>query len=456
MVKLSRSRYQPLFMLGLMGVAGVATVSIHQIALIIGLWLLGYGWLQTLRKRNRDGEAHLYAAMIVGAEVYFKMAFAGLPWEFAKISVIILLLTGMLVERAKRPFPLLILVYGLLLIPGIFIPDWQSMEQFKHDLMMNLSGEVTLIVSVIYFYKRKIAMPSFVQMMRMLIYGVTLMAVMVYVKTPDYATIHYGHGSNFEASGGFGPNQVAAMFGVGVFVFGIMLLQDVRVFLYKWIDTLLLVLFALQGLFTLSRGGLISSAIALAFTVIVLYLFSPKQVLGVLRVNPVKLAVIGLVMTGAFMAADSILGGAVFERYFNVDKYGEQIKEDYSTHRIDVAKTDLKTFEENWETGVGVGGSATFREQNIGFGATHVEFSRLLADHGILGAIALLIMFGFPIGIFFKNGDARSRMILVGFVSLSLLTMSHNAMRLAMPGFFYGLGFILLYYDQVVEQCKKR
>jgi len=442
------SDFRPLILLALSVLVAVATVKVSKIALLVGLGILGYGWLQTFLHRNRNGEAHLYSALIVGAEVYFKMSFAGLPWEFAKIATWILLLTGILVERRKRPIPLIMVIYALLLIPGIFARDWSDLLQFKHDLMMNLSGELTLIIAVFYFYKRPIGMEELLAFGRMLIYGVTLMAATVYLKAPDYAQIAYGGGSNFAASGGFGPNQVSAIFGVGVFVTGFFLLQNVRLFLYRWIDLSLLIIFSLQGLFTLSRGGLIAAWVALAVSALAIYLFNPKQVLGVLKVSPLKILLLAALVVFAFNEADTISGGAVSRRYFNVDQYGEQIKEDYSTHRIGVVESDLKTFKNFWITGAGVGGGAFYREEDLGFGATHVEFSRLLADHGLPGLFALIIMFAFPLGAFFRRPDARQRLLLAGFVSLALLTMSHNAMRLAMPGFFYGFGFVLLHWQR--------
>lgn len=438
----------PLMMLLLMAIIGVATSSVGKLAFAVGLFVFAYGFITTIRKRNANGEAHVYAAMLIGAEVYFRMSFSGLPWEFVKIAVSILLLTGMTVERVSRPKPLIMVPYALLLVPALFVPEWQSMEHFKHDAMMNISGEVSLIIAVLYFYKRKMSVEDFARIGRMLVYGVLLMAVLVLVKSPDYGSIRYGGGSNFAASGGFGPNQVAGIFGLGIFVMGIFLLQNIRLFVYKWLDIALLVMFSLQGLFTLSRGGLIAAWMALAVGVIALYILNPKQAITVLKVSPVKLGLIGIALVLAFIQADVVSGGAVSKRYFNVDKWGNQIKEDYSTNRLGVVETDIQTFKDNWETGAGVGGGAVYREDELGFGATHVEFSRLLADHGVLGLFVLFVMFGFPISEFFQRKDARSRMVLAGFVALALVTMSHNAMRMGMPGFLYGLGFVLLYASE--------
>ena len=448
--KLMRGKYQPLVVLFFMAVAGVTTASVGKIALGIGLWLFGYGLYKTVIKRNRNGEAHLFSAMIVGGEVYFRMSHAGLPWEFGKIAVISLLTIGMLVESQKKIIPYLYFPYALLLIPAAFVPDWQSMEDFKKEIMFNMSGHVSLIVAIVYFYRRKFSMDEFIKFGRWMIYGVFLMAVMILVKSPDYGDIHYGGGSNFSASGGFGPNQVAALFGLGIFIMGVFLILNKRLFNYKLIDMSLLTMFILQGLFTLSRGGLITAGISLFLGVFLLYLFDVKQAMKVLKGNILRVSILTILVVFSFMQANSISGGAVGKRYFNVDAYGKQIKEDYSTHRIGIVEADIATFKDNLITGVGVGGSRDGRLVETGISAVHVEFSRMLADHGILGVLALLILFLFPIKTFFRLKNTQSKFILVTFTAFALLTMSHNAMRLALPGFLYGFGFILLYMSNEV------
>lgn len=452
MIVASEKKYTPLIMLFISAIIATATVSVHPIALLIGAWAFSYGLFKTVKNRNRNEEALLYAAFIVGAEIYFRMSFVGLPWEFGKIAVIILLLTGLFVEKKKKTFPLIMLLYILLLLPAFFVRDWDSLVQLKHDVMFNMSGQFSLIVAVFYCYKRNISDESLIQIGRVIIYGIFLMAIMVLVKSPYYGSIDYGGGSNFEASGGFGPNQVSVIFGLGIFIMGFFLIQNKHLFTSKSIDILLLIMFTLQGLFTLSRGGVIAGMVALIVGILALYFSNPKQVNKVLKINPLKIGLITVVLIGAFWQGDAISGGSIQKRYFNQDEYGNQIKEDYSTHRGEIVNIDFNTFLENWETGTGVGGSAFFRNAEAGISAVHVEFSRILADHGILGLVALIIMLFFPIFIFFNLKDIKSKFLLSAFVALSLLTMSHNAMRLAVPGFFYGFGFMLVYVNNITQR----
>jgi O-antigen ligase len=93
-------------------------------------------------------------------------------------------------------------------------------------------------------------------------------------------------------------------------------------------------------------------------------------------------------------------------------------------------------------TGAGTGGGRAYRAEETGISAEHVELTRLPAEHGILGLIALIIMLGYPVWIFFRVKNSMTRFTLVLFTAYGVLTMTHNAMRLAMPSFIYGLGFV--------------
>ncbi len=441
--KLKRSRYYSTYILSLMIAIGIATAYIHQLALLFGAGVFIYGTYATLIKRNRNGEAHLYAALIMASEVYLRMSHVGLPWEFGKIAVSFLLLLGMVVERQRRTIPLIFILYLLMLLPGVFVPEWTDITQFKREFMFTFYGQIVLVIAVFYFYKRSITLEQWVKVGQMILWGVVLTSALLFVETPDYATIHYGGSANFAASGGFGPNQLAAILGMGIMLLGYFLLINKRLLSWKWLEIVLLFLFTYQGLFTFSRGGLFSAVIALSVAVIAIYIAEPKRASRLLRINPLKIFLLIVVLGVAYTQANRITGGALEKRYTNVDEYGQKIKKDYSTNRITIVKDDLHTFSENLFTGAGIGGGRAYRKQNTGISAAHVEFSRMLAEHGILGLFALIILLFYPAFMFFKIKNTFSRFTMVVFVLYGLLTMSHNALRLAMPSFLYGLGFIM-------------
>ena len=82
--------------------------------------------------------------------------------------------------------------------------------------------------------------------------------------------------------------------------------------------------------------------------------------------------------------------------------------------------------------------------------AAHTEFTRLLSEHGTVGMIFMIVIFVIiPIGIIQRMDDDSLLLFFVGFYCLSLLTMFHSAMRLALPGVLYGLS--LLIYKKTKE-----
>lgn len=445
MAKIPKEKLRPLGSLLIITIIGLATVSVNKIALFVGLGLLIGGLIHTIRKHNANGEAHLYALMIAGAEVYFRMSSVGLPWEFGKYAAIILLLTGLIIEKRKQPWPVIFLLYPVLFLPSIFILDFGDFDVARKSILFNLSGQMVLFVSVLYFYGRKINETDFIKLSRWIIYGVFIMSVYIFIKVPDYAAIQYTANSITDASGGFSGNQVSTVFGLGMVVLGINLLRKVTLFSYRIVDIALFLLFTFQGMITMSRGGIISALLSITFGIIIFQLTSGKQVKRFFSVNPVKLIFIGIVLIIGFFITNYITQGVLTQRYFNVDEMGQSREKDYTTGRGAIATADFSIFMENPVTGVGPGQAMSERYLYTGRDeAAHIEFSRLLSEHGILGMIALIIILIFPIVRYFKLKDGFSRFFLTVFVLYALLTMSHAALRLAIPGLMYGLAFITI------------
>ena len=80
-------------------------------------------------------------------------------------------------------------------------------------------------------------------------------------------------------------------------------------------------------------------------------------------------------------------------------------------------------------------------ENSKAHASSHSEVTRLFAEHGMFGIASLLILIIFPF-IHFRRNNNESKPMLIAFMVLALLTMSHSAMRLAIPGFLYGLSLV--------------
>jgi O-antigen ligase len=87
-----------------------------------------------------------------------------------------------------------------------------------------------------------------------------------------------------------------------------------------------------------------------------------------------------------------------------------------------------------------------FREDLTGRSiASHNEVSRMIAEHGLFGILALLILLLVPLALILKR---KRNLFLVPFIAFWFLTINHSAMRVALPGFLYSLGLLQITYQR--------
>ena len=133
------------------------------------------------------------------------------------------------------------------------------------------------------------------------------------------------------------------------------------------------------------------------------------------------------------------------KRYAGEDALGRE-KESKFSGREQLVESELKMFLDNPITGVGVGVNKQFREELTGIeAASHNEISRMLAEHGILGVINLLILLLTPMFLFLNN---KNNIFLFSFYIFWLLTINHAAMRIAAPAFIYALSLLKVSFDE--------
>jgi O-antigen ligase len=121
--------------------------------------------------------------------------------------------------------------------------------------------------------------------------------------------------------------------------------------------------------------------------------------------------------------------GRLVERYSDLN----------STNRSKIASFDLEIFAAHPVLGIGPGMARGLREEIGAFGAAHTEFTRMLAEHGLLGAGAILALLALAIRVVVGARDQRARGITLALIVWAALFMLINAMRLAAPSFLFGL-----------------
>ncbi|MNY14238.1 hypothetical protein D3C86_1474070 [compost metagenome] len=123
-------------------------------------------------------------------------------------------------------------------------------------------------------------------------------------------------------------------------------------------------------------------------------------------------------------------------RYKGEDALGREKSSNFSG-REELAASELQMFMESPITGIGVGKNKEYREELTGrSAASHNEITRMLAEHGLLGIVNLLILLITPFVFYLDN---RQHVFLLSFFVFWFLTINHASMRIAAPAFMYSL-----------------
>lgn len=378
------------------------------------------------------------AAYIAGAEVFYRMTGGAVFYETGKYAVILFLLIGLFFKGSSSkttPF----WIYLLILVPGVVMAsitlDYEVV--FRKAIAFNLSGPVCLGISALYCYYKKISRQQFEKVIVMLLLPLIANMFYLYLYTPRLEDSLTNMSANYAASGGYGPNQISTVMGLGAF------LLITRLFVIKnktinLIDLGLLAMMSYRAMATFSRGGVFTALICAAAFIIVLYYKENSRGKTWMRF---KLGVLGaaLFFIWSFTAVQT--SGLLVNRYTNKDAAG-RLKADITTGRAELFLTELEGFYTNPVLGVGVGKAKELRGFRTGIEtASHNEISRLLSEHGMLGVIAVLILIFVPLLFWLKF---KNNYYFLAFVAFWFLTINHSAMRIALPAFVYGLALLYL------------
>ncbi|CAH0334915.1 hypothetical protein FVB9288_00530 [Flavobacterium sp. CECT 9288] len=426
-----------LFLIVLHVVIGMLIFMLPFVAKIYGFAIFVVGAYYIIKTQNVNNECLKVAAYVVGSEIILRMTGGNISYEFSKYEVIIFLFLGMYFKGFSRSaFPYWIFL--LLLIPGVimatFVLNFNS--NINNAIAFNISGPVCLAFASLYTYRRKISLEQMNSIL--LCVGLPILSCTVYLifYTPNVRDVITGTASSFETSGGFGPNQVATFLGLGMFIFFSRIILESKSTFLVILNLIVALNISYRGMVTFSRGGMITGFLMIIMLLLFLYFKSNGA-------GKVKLSYIFIIISLAMMAIWSYssyqTGGLIDKRYANQDAAGRS-KESQFTGREDVAQNEINMFFKNPILGVGVGKGVEIREQEMGIKiASHDEITRMLAEHGSLGLVGLLILLVTPFVLFVEN---KFNMYLICFVVFWFLTINHAAMRTAAPAFIYSLALL--------------
>ena len=408
--------------------------TIPFLSIVYGLLIIFLGTLLLLNTKNRNNEALVLAAYVVGSEVLLRMTGGNIVYEIAKYEVIYFLVLGIFFSgTSKNSF--LFLLFILLLLPGIYIGAnvLGSEVDIRKAILFNILGEVTLFVSAIYCYQRKVSLQQLEYIIKGLALPIVSILTYLFLYTPSVKDVITGTQSSFETSGGFGPNQVSTVLGLGMFCFFSLLVVFSKNIKLQLVHLFFLIVASFRGIVTFSRGGIFTAIAMIMAFIFILYWFANAKAKKIILVLSVSAIFIG---SGVWTYSVTQTDGMIENRYANKDARGRE-KADKLGGREQIAETELKMFMENPVWGIGVGKNKEYREQMTGIeAASHNEITRLLAEHGVFGILAFIILLFTPLILYFNN---REHIFLLPFFIFWLLTINHTAMRIAAPAFVYAL-----------------
>jgi O-antigen ligase len=380
-----------------------------------GLWLCF--------TRNRPLQLAQWMAYAVGAEALWRMCEAPIPWEFAKYSICLVCLISLVRSGGIRGSRLPAFYLALLVPAGFLTFVNLPLDEARQAVSFNLSGPTCLALCILRCSSMPLNAAGFQRVCVALlapVLGVAALALFGLATTEAEFT----HDSNLVASGGFGPNQVSSILSLGAVLALFLHLGEKR-------SKVLKVGFVFSALWLLAQAALTFSRTGIylfgaAFGVAAVFLVQWKGKGG-------RLVLFGVVLCSAACAIlpmlDAYTGGQLTQRFNDTGLTG----------RTKIAKLDLQVFLAHPILGAGAGMSKYYRAELGDAHAAHTEYTRLLADHGMLGAVAMVVLLIMTGNAFLRARGPWAKAIVSALAVWACLFMAVTGMRLAAPAFLLGL-----------------
>lgn len=388
-------------------------------------------------KDNKTIEVLYACAYFVGAEVFFRMTSGAISYEAVKYLVIFFTSIGMFyrgISGSAYPY----FLYILLLIPSIFVASTTLSfdANFRTNIAFVLSGPVCLGWAALFCYEKKVTLNQLNQLLLYMVLPIISHTVYIYFYNPSVESVLRNTGSNFAASGGWGANQVSIVLGLGVFIFAVRLFVKSPNIGLKVLNSVLFCAIGFRAVVTFSRGGVITALITIMAFLVIYYISISRRK----RTNLITMLLPFLLVMGiTWMISLNQTNGWIELRYQNKNHLGRE-KEDITTGRGELFQKEIEGFLSSPFFGIGSSRAKDRRIEIEGQGVTsHSEVSRILAEHGFLGIIILLVLI-------FKPLDLRTRYrksyFFYAFLCFWFVTINHSSMRIAAPAFVYSLALL--------------
>lgn len=395
-----------------------------------------------LLKNNKPYYFFILFSYLISFEVLVRMAKTSpfIPYELGKYLLVLMGLIGLIILgiRSQKGIWMAVLV-----TPALFY-DFSN-QRVYFDIINYYLAPLAVGLGLAFSNRLNITLDNLNQILKLIWLGCLSGLVFSFIKTPDLDEIYFGLNANFATTAGHSSNQVSTILGLGMFLSFYSLINKLNYSGRRVYDIIILIVFTFQGLLTFSRGGMMVGALGIMVLVIYTEKSSVKSRVR-FSSKTIFFGFISIILLyGVFEIANNITGGNLLLRYQGETEgtlrgSKEVTADHFVTGRIGIFEKDVALWMNNFFTGVGCGSSRYLRDlEKVGV-APHVELSRLLAEHGLLGLFFAVLFFLLPIKSWQDNRFKNGRIILFTLLLIAITTTFHAAMRTFVTPLFIILG----------------
>ncbi len=364
-----------------------------------------------------------------------------IPWELGKYLTI--LFVGYLLMKQKIRASFLVLL-GIFLILAMLIKglSW-------HNFFFNGTIFLGLVLTQDSFKSIKYNEPQLLRLLQTLLLPMFVFLGASINQIQDFQNRQYELASN-SVLDKIPSNQVSTYMGLAFFlsVIPFFINREYRRKLTHYIPP---GFFLLVGLLSFSRGGMITAAIGL------LVIFLGNIISG--KLNYLIYLLLFLVISIPIaLSINEVTNGNLFLRYQGetegtIQGSKEKTLDSYTTGRFSIFSGDLETFKNSWLFGVEIGESQLYRKDTQNQ-LSHVELSRVVAEHGLIGAIAFCILLLNILYRFYNcSGSKQTKYLLLAIWILGFATTFHGATRTILPFIFMSIPMLTILSKSNINPC---
>ncbi len=409
--------------------------TLTPFALIIWFYLIlftNFFKANSLLQKKKPAFFFMLFSYLISFELLDRMAKTSpiIPFEIGKYFLVLSGIVGLLAVGTRQPRGILM---ALLVTPALFYDFSEQRTYF--DIINNYLAPLAVGLGIAYANRLSITNTQLNQILKLIWWACLSSLFFTYIKTPDFETISFTLKAQFDTTAGHSSNQVSTVLGLGMFLSFYSVQKKLNFSGNRILDMAILAGFTFQGLLSFSRGGMMVGVVG----ILILLFLRDSNKLTNNKVQTNKSLFIGIIVLlslyGVFEVANEITGGNLLLRYQGetagtLAGSKEVTVDHFVTGRLGIFEQDINLWIENFITGVGVGSSRFLRNlERVGV-SPHVELSRLLAEHGLLGFVyAYYFFLLIPLQTYQLNEGNNHRTIMMAILTIAILTTFHAAMR---------------------------